>query len=266
MCSSPSLIRLLFIYLLCAQLVACSPATPAESNKSAPGQIENSTHDTLTGLDNTPGAAQPTLYPTPVLVQEVTLQPENGSTQPAPQTDGLPTPQSTPQTQIRPIFDRFVEQVKNGNAEQVVGVYVDNILSLRVIQQPPDDPNYVSNIKGVATQFALAYTIAGNIGLLAHNYLSGALFFNIKTGDLAQLVYGDGRVEEYEVTDYHEYQALTPNSPTSDFLDLTTGEQLSANDLFTRIYTGEHRLVFQTCINQDNIDTWGRLFVLSFPY
>jgi len=256
MSSSPPSIRLLFICLLCFQITACNAATPAET----------SAQDTLTDSQTSPGASQSTTYPTPVLVEEVTLQPENDSTQPAPQTDGLTAPQSTQQTQIRPIFDRFVEQVKNGNAEQVVGVYVENILSLRVIQQPPDDPNYVSNIKGVATQFALAYTIAGNIGLLAHNYLSGALFFHIKNGDLAQIVYGDGRVEEYEVTDYHEYQALTPNSPTSDFLDLTTGEQLSANDLFTRVYTGEHRLVFQTCINQDNIDTWGRLFVLSFPY
>ncbi len=213
----------------------------------------------------------PADLPTPLVVEEVSVSPnptaEGESANPiqvvvptvgVAQTAGEPAP--------RPEFDSFVERIKNGNAEQVVGIYIENVLALRVVQQPPDDPNYVSNVKGVATQFALAYQVAGNVGLLAHNYLSGALFFDIKNGNIAQLVYGDGRVDEYEVTDYHEYQALTPDSPTSDFLDLSTGETLSASDLFNRIYTGEHHLVFQTCIAQDNIDTWGRLFVLSFPY
>lgn len=261
------MLRALSICIVCAQLAACS---------GAPQMAENQPQ-----TDATPAVVteQATVFPTPVFVEHITLAAEEAGTtqnanppdedEAAPPAGGLPAPLATPsdtQTQIRPVFDRFVDQVKNGNAEQVVGVYIDNILSLRVVQQPPDDPNYVSNIKGVATQFSLAYTVAGNIGLLAHNYLSGALFFNIKQGDLAQLVYGDGRVDDYEVTDYREYQALTPNSPTSEFIDLTSGEQLSANDLFSRIYTGEHRLVFQTCINQDNVDTWGRLFVLSFPY
>jgi hypothetical protein len=159
-----------------------------------------------------------------------------------------------------------VDQVKNDNPKQIVGVYVEKVLALRVVQQPPNDSNYVSSVKGVATQFLLVYQVAGNIGLLAHNYLSGELFFNIKIGNIAQLIYGDGRVEEYEVRDYHEYQALSPNSPTSDFIDLATGEKLTAGQLFQRVYTGEHRLVFQTCINRDDNATWGRLFVLSFPY
>ncbi len=256
--------RLIVIAFFCTQILGCSKGTPTAIGRPDGGQTKNAPRPSETS----PGALRPGGFPTPVLVQEVTLEPGEGSPSPTPQTRTLPTSpaEANITAQPRPIFDRFVEQVKNGNAEQVVGVYVENILSLRVVQQPPDDPNYVSNIKGIATQFALAYTIAGNIGLLAHNYLSGALFFNIKNGDVATLIYGDGRVEDYEVTDYREYQALTPNSPTSDFLDLSTGEQLSASDLFTRIYTGEHRLVFQTCINQDNVDTWGRLFVLSFPY
>jgi hypothetical protein len=159
-----------------------------------------------------------------------------------------------------------VEQVKNGNSNQIVGVYVDNVLALRVVQQPPSKPAFVSNIKGTATQFLLAYTVAGNVGLLAHNYLSGGLFFQLKPGDVVQLIYGDGAVWEYEVGDIQEYQALNPTSPTSDFINLATGETLSANDLFNRIYSGAHHLAFQTCIQRDNLDTWGRLFVIAPPY
>jgi len=181
-------------------------------------------------------------------------------------TTATPAAPAQNNTSRQPAFDRFVDQVKNGNPNQLVGVYIENVLALRVVQQPPDDANYVSNVNGVATQFMLPYQISGNIGLLAHNYLSGSLFFDIKVGDIAQLVFGDGNVDEYVVSEYHEYQALSPNSPNSDFIDLTTGEKLSAGELFNRIYSGSHRLVFQTCIAQDDIDTWGRLFVISFPY
>ena len=110
------------------------------------------------------------------------------------------------------------------------------------------------------------FQIHGNIGLLAHNYLSGALFFDLKMGDVVQLVYGDGNFEEYEVTQMHQYQALTPLSPTSDFLDLETNERLTAATLFQKMYGGPYHLIFQTCIERDNNDTWGRLFVIAEPY
>ena len=202
----------------------------------------------------------------PVLTQESSST--NNSFPPANPGDQstLVLPTATIATPGKPPFDRFVEQVKNGNSNQIVGVYVENVLALRVVQQPPSNPAYVSNINGTATQFLLAFTMAGNAGLLAHNYLSGGLFFQLNPGDVVQLIYGDGAVWEYEVGDIQEYQALNPTSPTSNFINLATGESLSANDLFNHIYTGAHHLAFQTCIQRDNLDTWGRLFVIAPPY
>lgn len=178
-----------------------------------------------------------------------------------------PTLESAPaQLAPRPIFDQFVENVKNGNIEQIVGVYVEDVLGLRVVQQPPDQPAFVSPINGVATQFIMAFEVAGNIGLLAHNYLSGQYFFFLIPGTIVQLIYGDGNVTEYEVATIYQYQALNPTSPTSDFRDLDTGDTITASTLFNLMYMGEHHLTFQTCIAQDGDDSWGRLFVIAYPF
>ncbi|MCL4258163.1 MAG: hypothetical protein KJZ53_06500, partial [Anaerolineales bacterium] len=82
-------------------------------------------------------------------------------------------------------------------------------------------------------------------------------------GDVAELVMGDGSVLEFEIYEIQSYQALSPNSALSDFLDLDTGEKLTANDLFYRVYGGQMTLTFQTCINRDNISTWGRTFIIG---
>jgi len=165
----------------------------------------------------------------------------------------------------RPTFDAFVSTVKNGKADQIVGVYVQDVLALRVVQQPPNRPDFVSIRSGDATQFLLAFTFAGNTGLLAHNFLSGKLFFNLKAGDVVEIIYGDGSVQEYEVDQIESFQALKPDSPTSDFLDLAGGDKLTASDLFYRVYGGDHHVTFQTCIDQDNNSQWGRFFVMANP-
>lgn len=178
-------------------------------------------------------------------------------------TATIPRPSETPRE--KPFFDRFVDAVKNDNPDQVVGVYVDNVLALRVLQQPANNPGFVSTVDGTATQFLLAFTVAGNIGLLAHNYLSGDLFFQLRPGNVVQLIYGDGSVDEYEVREIQQYQALSPNSPYSDFVDLSNGETMNSTALFNRVYTGPLHLTFQTCINRDNNSEWGRLFVIADP-
>jgi hypothetical protein len=70
-------------------------------------------------------------------------------------------------------------------------------------------------------------------------------------------------MEEYTVSYAEEYQALSPNSPTSNFVNLDTGETLSSTNLFYRVYGGGTRTTFQTCIAQGNEDSWGRLFVIA---
>jgi hypothetical protein len=85
----------------------------------------------------------------------------------------------------------------------------------------------------------------------------------LKPGQSVILIYGDGRSEEYIVSNSDKYQALNPLSPTSNFVSLATGETLTSSDLFFRVYGGGARTTFQTCIAQGSQDSWGRLFVIA---
>ena len=72
-------------------------------------------------------------------------------------------------------------------------MYIPDVLALPVVQQPAGDAGYVSDHDNEATQFAMASQY-GNIGLLAHNYLSGRLFSRLAIGEEVRLVYGDGKL------------------------------------------------------------------------
>lgn len=163
-----------------------------------------------------------------------------------------------------PSFEGFSVSVQNGEADVLRGVYVADVLSLPVVQQPADKPYYVSNLEGEATQFSIASQY-GNIGLLAHNTLSGRLFSGLAIGQEVRLVYGDGRVEYFIITEILQFQALQPDSVTSSFRNLDRDEILSAGELFNRAYAGERRAVFQTCIKAEGNASWGRLFVVALP-
>jgi hypothetical protein len=160
---------------------------------------------------------------------------------------------------------KFVTTVKNGQPGLVVGVYVPNILALKVAQQPANKPTYVFAKRDYATQFSIAAQY-GTIGLLAHNYLSGALFFNLSSGQEVDVVYGDGNTRRYVVSNIRRFQALSPNDPYSAFIDLGNGSaQLSSTDVFNQIYAGVNKVVFQTCIKTNGKLSWGRLFVIATP-
>lgn len=163
-----------------------------------------------------------------------------------------------------PGFADFSESIRNGEADILRGVYVQNILALPVVQQPADQPYYVSNRDGEATQFSMASRY-GNIGLLAHNTLSGRSFSGLAIGQEVRLVYGDGRVENFILTEILQFQALEPESVNSSFRNLNKDEILSAGEMFNRAYVGERRVVFQTCIAAQGNASWGRLFVVGIP-
>lgn len=163
-----------------------------------------------------------------------------------------------------PDFTVFSQAVQNGKADSLRGVYVPNVLALPVVQQPSGNAGYVSSNDGQATQFAMASQY-GNVGLLAHNYLSGRSFSQIEVGQEVRLVYGDGRVEYFIVTEILQYQALQPNSQWSSFRSLKDDITLSAEQMFKRVYTGDRHLTFQTCIQAEGISSWGRRFVVAVP-
>lgn len=162
-----------------------------------------------------------------------------------------------------PALDSFVATVSSGSADKIAGIYIESVLASAVTGQG-GNAAYVTGNDNEVTQFGLAAQY-GSRAFLAHNYLVGATFFTIDQGQVITLVYGDGRTEDYRVQAIRSYQALQPNSPQSNFIDLDNGEKLSAVDLFYTIYNSDHPVVLQTCIPNAGVSTWGRLFVIAVP-
>jgi hypothetical protein len=163
-----------------------------------------------------------------------------------------------------PNFSAFVESIRDGKAGVLEGVYVPRIFALPVVQQPIGNPGYVSQSPDVITQFEMAAEV-GNIGLLGHNNLAGQEFTNLSLGDEVRLVYGDGKVEYFVVTQMLRYQALQPYSPYSKFRDLETSQTITAEELFRKVYRGDRHVTFQVCIAANGTDAWGRLFIIAQP-
>ena len=170
----------------------------------------------------------------------------------------------TAQAASLPSFLDFSQSVQNGDANVLRGVYVSNVMALPVVQQPYGNAGYVSNYEGEATQFRMASQF-GNIGILAHNHLSGREFAQLAVGQEIRLVYGNGHFEAFVVTEVLHYQALQPTSPYSSFSNLDEEENLSAEGMFKRVYFGDRHVTFQTCIEKDGELSWGRLFVIAVP-
>ncbi len=189
--------------------------------------------------------------------------------------DSLKQPAPASLGEALPNFKTFVKAATSGHPDLVAAVYVPGVMALRVLQQPTGNPAFVSSEAETATQFGLA-TQYKTIGLLAHNNLAGSQFSNLQLGQTIYLILGDGSVRYYRVTHIHRYQALSPTSPYSNFVDLDNpGQQISSTDLFTRIFIpatttstttgGTSQLVFQTCIAANGNSSWGRLFVTAEP-
>ena len=210
--------------------------------------------------------ATPSLTPTPVATAttELTATPVPTASDETAGQVNLQNGEGTPESNLR-IFDQFVQDLKNGNHDQIVGLWVENILALQVIYQPSNKPGFVSTEDETATYFLLPWKKAGNYGFLAHNYLAGRYFFNIKIGDVITVVFGDGDYEDFEVTEIKEFQALKPDSPYSDYIDLQSGEQLTVNNVFIEVYMGDFHTTLQTCIANGSETEWGRHFTIAPP-
>ena len=163
-----------------------------------------------------------------------------------------------------PNFRDFSRTVQNGEASVLRGVYVPNVLALPIVQQPVGNAGYVTSNDGELTQFRVASEFS-NVGLLAHNNLSGKSFSELEVGQDVRLVYGDGKVEYFVITQILQYQAFQPTSPYSTFRDLSNNENMTAEQLFNKVYRGDRHVTFQTCIAANGVSAWGRLFVIAVP-
>jgi hypothetical protein len=169
------------------------------------------------------------------------------------------------QRSILPPLSVFINQVKNGQADQLRGIYIPDLLADPVVQQPSGRNDFVSSSQNILTQFDLAAQF-GSTGLLAHNNLAGASFSLLTLDQKIFLVYGDGHVESFVVTEILRFQALDPASPSSTFVDLSNNRVLKASELFPKVYERKGDVVFQTCIASGESLNWGRLFVIAEPY
>lgn len=164
-----------------------------------------------------------------------------------------------------PLLDEFALQVKNGQAEELRGVYIPGLLAAPVVQQPQGMDDFVSPIQNIITQFDLASQF-GATGLLAHNYLAGEYFSQLEKNQKFYLVYGDGNEAAFIVREILQYQALDPTSISSTFVNLNNGDILTASAVFLKAYNRPGQVTFQTCITRGNNLNWGRLFVIAEPY
>lgn len=163
-------------------------------------------------------------------------------------------------------FNQFIKSITSQDkGNQLVGLIAPDHFNLAIIQQPTGRPDFVSNEPEVVTEFSLTKQY-GSIGLLAHNHLAGAYFSSLKENDLIVLVSDNKKFSYYKIEKILSYQALSPNSPHSNFVNLNDSSRiLSALDLFMEIYTQEGSLVIQTCIAQGDEPSWGRLFIRAIP-
>jgi hypothetical protein len=168
---------------------------------------------------------------------------------------------------VAPELESFINSVVNHRAGQVVGVYVPGVFALPIQQQPAGNHSFITPFDGAITQYGppLAH---GTISLLAHNYLSGRVFFNLKIGQQVTLVFGDGSLDRYQITTIDNYQALSPTDPYSDFINQNdaSGAVQSFQQVYDRYYKVDGQLVFQTCVEKFGDLSWGRVFIVAQPY
>lgn len=180
--------------------------------------------------------------------------------------DAAPANQASdvPQTAGVPDLAQFVASVSNGSANTPTGVYVPGVFALPIGQQPAGQDDYVSSTDGELTQYGRA-SLFGTVGLLAHNTLSGRIFYRLKPGQEVVLIYGNGQQARYSISHVENYQALSPHDTHSDFVDLNQGggKVMSHEALFAREYGQPNQLVFQTCFEANGDPSWGRMFVVA---
>jgi hypothetical protein len=159
-------------------------------------------------------------------------------------------------------LEDFTATVITGDADRITGLYVPEFGGFNVIQQSAGNDGIASPVNGVVTQFMRP---AANrvIGLLAHNFASGTWFEHFQNGSLLYVIFGDGNKEIYRLTIKERFQAIDGDSSTTDFIDLSSGETRTANQVYQKMYSGKPHLTLQTCIQNGDDLNWGRLFLLA---
>jgi hypothetical protein len=158
----------------------------------------------------------------------------------------------------------FIANVFNGLENEISGIFIPEVLALPVVHQPGGNSAFVSDDYETITLFSSA-SLQGVIGLLAHNYLSGSLFYNIQMEDIVYVVYGDGSIKRYQIDSIEQYQRLERSNLRSSFQDLLSDRIFSSDEIFERYYRGQDKITFQTCLERYGINNWGLTFTTASP-
>jgi hypothetical protein len=78
-------------------------------------------------------------------------------------------------------------------------------------------------------------------------------------------VYGDGTLHRYRISLIRQFQKLEPTNLHSNFVDLQSGQNLTAKQVFDQFYRGEPHLIFQTCLKANRMWDWGITFIVATP-
>lgn len=143
-----------------------------------------------------------------------------------------------------------------------LGIYVPGVMALPVIQQPENNSLFVSTKRSVLTQFNEA-NANGILGLLAHNFLAGGLFYNIGLGQDIWIIEDIDTFKHYRVSSIEQYQRVKKAGAPDEYIDLNTNEELSTREVFSRYYAGEHHLTLQTCLEREGDGDWGLTFIVA---
>ncbi len=158
----------------------------------------------------------------------------------------------------------FTARIANGATGDLRGLYASGLMALAIVPQPDGDNAYIDLGEQTATRFQLADPY-GMVGLLAHNYLAGRYFLGVALGQELILVYGDRQVQAYQVSEIDDFQRLTPDDLSSNFLELSSNVEETANEVFARFYEHPGSLTLQTCIERDGRSDWGVRFIVAEP-
>jgi hypothetical protein len=239
-----------------------SPNDPNQTNHSFNPDIPR------TAKDQTPAAElvaqatadiRPAVTDQPAAAEAMTL-----ALTPTLSLPAQPISQTASDAANLPSLSEFTQQVSDGQADQVRGIYVSRVMALRIVPQPQGDPGFISAEEGTATLFQTA-SFFGVTGLLAHNFLSGRDFFHLTNGQEIDVIYGDGHLRNYRVSQIDDFQRLSINDLRSNFMELSNGLQKTADQVFADFYQGSPHLTLQTCIEKDGEWSWGVRFIKADP-
>jgi hypothetical protein len=163
-----------------------------------------------------------------------------------------------------PQLEDFIHRVIDGQSGEPRGLYAPGILALQILPQPAGQPAYIAVQDGTVTRFQNAEPFH-TIGLLAHNFLSGREFFRLHTGEDLVVVFGDGNLKKFKITEIADFQRLNQVDLRSDFLELPGNQRISADQLFSRFYQQPDQLTLQTCIERDGSSNWGVRMIRAVP-